>query len=77
MGASARYELANLQPGTADQAMNFKRDPTFPDPNAPHRIQLITISFSADPDSRQVERRAWQQRVKETFDFAALALLVK
>ena len=30
-----------------------------------------------DPDPKQVERGAWQTRVKETFDFAALAALIK
>jgi hypothetical protein len=56
--------------------MRFKPDPTFPDTSTPDRIQVITIAFSQDPDPRQVERRAWQQRVKETFDFAALAALL-
>ena len=43
----------------------------------PSRIQAIAISFSRDPDAKQVERRAWQQKVKETFDFAALAAFIK
>jgi len=30
-----------------------------------------------DPNPRNVERRAWQQRVKDTFDYAALAALLK
>ena len=75
--ATAKYDLTNLQPGTADRAMRVKPDPTFPDTSTPDRIQLIAITFSQDPDPRQVERRAWQQRVKETFDYAALAALLK
>ncbi len=38
---------------------------------------MIAISFSNDPDPKQIERRAWQQRVKGTFDFAALAALLE
>jgi hypothetical protein len=73
----AQYELTNLRPGTADAAMSVKRDPSFPDFSTPNRIQVITVAFSYDPDPAQVERRAWQTRVKETFDFAALAALIK
>ena len=73
----AQYDLTNLKPGTAEDAMSFKRDPAFPDFTNPNRIQVITVIFSYDPDPKQVERRAWQTRVKETFDFAALAALIK
>jgi alpha-tubulin suppressor-like RCC1 family protein len=73
----AQYDLTNLKPGTADAAMSFKRDPAFPDFADPNRIQVITVAFSYDPDPKQVERRAWQTRVKETFDYAALAALIK
>ena len=73
----AQYDLTNLKPGTADNAMSFKRDPAFPDYSNPNRIQVITVAFSYDPDPKQVERRAWQTRVKETFDFTALAALLK
>ena len=75
--ASARYDLMNLQPGPAERAISYKPDPTFLDANRSDRIQMIAISFSNDPDPKQVERRAWQQRVKDTFDFAALAALLK
>jgi hypothetical protein len=75
--AGARYELTNLQPGPAERAMRVKPDPTFPDAATPGRIQMISISFSQDPDARQVERRAWQQQVRDTFDFAALAALLQ
>ena len=40
-------------------------------------LRCIAITFSEDPDLRLVARRAWQQRVKESFDFAALAALLK
>ncbi len=75
--ALARYELTNLVPGAADRAISFKPDPSFPDVTAPNRIQVIAISFSQDPDPKQTARRAWQQRAKETFDYAALAALIK
>jgi len=73
----AHYHLTNLKPGRAEDAMSFKRDPSFPDFTDPNRIQVITVAFSYDPDPKQVERRAWQARVKGTFDFAALAALIK
>jgi alpha-tubulin suppressor-like RCC1 family protein len=73
----AQYDLTNLRPGTADNAMSFKRDPSFPDFTNPNRIQVITVIVSYDPDPKQVERRAWQTRVKETLDYAALAALLK
>ena len=73
----AQYDLTNLRPGTAETAMSFKRDPSFPDFTNPNRIQVITVAFSYDPDPKQVERRAWQTKVKETFDYAALAALIK
>lgn len=75
--ASARYYLTNLQPGPADRAISFKPDPAFMDTGRTDRVQMIAVSFSEDPDPKQVERRAWQKRVKETFDFAALAALLK
>ncbi len=73
----AQYDLTNLRPGTADAAMSFKRDPSFPDFSSPNRVQVITVMVSYDPDPKQVERRAWQTRVKETLDYAALAALLK
>jgi hypothetical protein len=73
----AQYDLTNLTPGAADAAMSVKRDPSFPDFTNPNRVQVITVMFSYDPDPRQVERRAWQTRIKETFDFAALAALIE
>jgi hypothetical protein len=73
----ARYDLTNLVAGPAERAISVKPDPAFPDLEDPNRIQLIAILFSEDPNTKHVERRAWQQRVKETFDYAALAALLK
>jgi hypothetical protein len=75
--AIASYDLTNLQAGPADRAISVKPDPSFPDFKDPNRIQLIAVQFSLDPNTRNVERRAWQQRMKETFDYAALAALLK
>jgi hypothetical protein len=33
--------------------------------------------FSADPDAREAARRTWWQKTKGTFDYAALAALIK
>jgi len=75
--ALANYDLTNLQAGPAERAISVKPDPAFPDVKDPNRIQMIAIIFSVDPDPKNVERRAWQQRIKDTFDYAALAALVK
>jgi hypothetical protein len=75
--ATAQFELSNLQPGDPARAISVKPDPTFPDRKDPNRIQTIAVMFSLDPNTRNTERRAWQQRVKETFDYAALAALIK
>ena len=63
----AQYDLTNLKPGTADNAMSFKRDPSFPDFTNPNRIQVITVMFSDDrirnrssaaPGRRESRRRS-------------------
>ena len=76
LDASANYELKNLQPGPAERAMRAKPDPTFPDPAAPNRIQMIAVlfSFGPKPTGAQLE---WQTKTKETFDFAVLAAMLK
>jgi hypothetical protein len=73
----AQYELVSLRPGPPEQAISVKPDPTFPNFAEPNRIQLIAIQFSETPDPKAVELRAWQQRVKQAFDFAGLAMLLK
>ena len=75
--ATAEYELTNLRPGDADRAISVKPDPAFPDRRDPNRVQTIAVMFSLDPNPRNTERRAWQQKVKETFDYAALAAMLK
>jgi len=75
--AMANYDLTNLQAGPAERAIGVKPDPAFPDFKDPNRIQMIAVLFSADPDPKNVDRRAWQQRIKDTFDYAALAALLK
>jgi hypothetical protein len=75
--ATAEYELTNLKPGDAGRAIAVKPDPAFPDRRDPNRVQMIAVMFSLDPNPRNTERRAWQQRVKETFDYAALAALLR
>ncbi len=74
---NAQYELINLKPGPAEQAISFKLDPSFPDLKDPMRIQTIAVLMTLDPDPRQVERRAWQQKYIDTFDFAGLAALIR
>jgi hypothetical protein len=74
--ARAQYNLTNLKPGDAAQAMSVKPDPAFPDFTTPNRIQSITILFSFG-DPKNAAMAAWGARTKETFDFAALAALIK
>lgn len=74
--ALAQYDLRNIRPGDGAEAMGVKPDPAFVDPTSPNRIQLIAVRFSEDPDPKQTARRAWQQQVKDTFDFAALVALL-
>ena len=75
--ARAQYELTNLKPGTVDKAMGVKEDPSFPDRTTPARVQLITVRFAFDADPRNTARVAWGQRVRDTFDFAALVALIR
>ena len=76
--ARAEFDPVNLRPGTADKALAFKTDPTFPDYSDPNRVQLLTIVFWAKADRREVTPRGtWLQRAQDTFDFPALAALLK
>ncbi len=72
----AVYDLKNIQPGSAERAMKVKRDPTFPDAATPDRIQVIAVmlSFGPKPVGAQLD---WQAKTKESFDFAALAALLR
>jgi hypothetical protein len=73
---NAQYELTSLTPGAADQAIALKADPSFPDSRSPNRIQVIRVMFSVDQDVKD-PHHGWQQQVKDTFDYAALAALLK
>jgi hypothetical protein len=76
------YELTNLKPGSAEQALAYKMDPTFPNRNQTGKIQVIAVSVSAliEEDVLQrpehAVRRAWLDRVKPSIDYAALAALL-
>jgi hypothetical protein len=72
----AFFATRDRQPAAAADFAD-QGQPFFPDFKDPNRIQMIAIVFSVDPDPKNVERRAWQQRVKDTFDYAALAALLK
>jgi len=66
--------------GVADDARSrslVKLDPSFPDPAAPDRVQLISVFVSVVPNDAVAERRATMQRTKDTLDYAALAKLLR
>lgn len=78
----AAYELTNLKPGSAEQALAYKMDPTFPNRNQPGKIQVITVSVSAQSEEEMLQRpehaasKAWLDRTKSSIDYAALAALL-
>ncbi|HEX8029317.1 MAG TPA: hypothetical protein VF491_12675 [Vicinamibacterales bacterium] len=76
LDAAATYDLTNLRPGTADQAMRAKPDPQFPDMSTPNRIQVIAVAFSFGPKPTGAQLD-WQTKTKASFDFAALAALLQ
>jgi len=76
--ARADYELTNLKPGTKEQAMAFKPDPSFPDFTDAFRPQLIMITFWSKSDPKDNSPRTlWLRKARETFDFASLAKLLR
>jgi alpha-tubulin suppressor-like RCC1 family protein len=75
--ALAQYDLAILKPGDRDRAIAVKPDPAFPNYAEPNRIQMITVMFSQELDPKQTARKAWNLKTKETFDYAALAALIR
>jgi len=75
--ANAQYQLTNLKRGDAEHAISVKRDPAFPDTTTPNRIQVITVAFFFTADPRDTPIVTWGQRTKESFDFAALAALLR
>jgi hypothetical protein len=76
------FELSNLKPGSAEQALAYKMDPTFPDRRQPGRIQVIAVSTltlneqDVIGNPEQEARKAWLDRVKSSIDYAALAALL-
>jgi hypothetical protein len=74
----AEYDLANLKPGTKEQAMAYKPDPSFPDYTDAFRPQLIMVTFWSKSDPKDNSPRTlWLRKAKETFDFPALAALLR
>jgi alpha-tubulin suppressor-like RCC1 family protein len=69
----AEYDLTNLRPGDAAQAISAKPDPSFFDATDPNRIQLITVMFSANTGPAFPNGAAWGEQTRQTFEFAALA----
>jgi hypothetical protein len=76
------YELTNLKPGPAEQAMAYKMDPTFPNRSRPGTIQVIAVSASTKDEDDILERpehtarKVWLDRVKSSINYAALAALL-
>jgi hypothetical protein len=76
--ARADYELTHLKPGASDDAMAFKPDPAFPDFTDPFRPQSIIVTFWSKSDPKDDSARTmWLRNAKATFDFAALAALLR
>jgi hypothetical protein len=76
--ARQEFKLVNIKPGDKEHAMGYKPDPTFPDYRDQNRIQVITVAFFAKANRHQVTPRgAWIQRTQDTFDFAALAAMLR
>jgi hypothetical protein len=76
------YELTNLKPGPAEQAMAYKMDPIFPNRSQPGKIQVIAVSVSTQNEEEVLERpeqtarKAWLGRVKSSLNYTALAALL-
>ena len=76
------FELINLKPGSDQQALAYKMDPTFLDRRQPDKIQVIVVStltlseqdVMGNPEHET--RKAWLDRVKSSIDYAALAALL-
>ena len=76
--ARADYDLTNLRPGSKDDAMAFKPDAAFPDFSDPFRPQLIMVNFWSKSDPKDGSPRTmWLRHARDTFDFAAVAALLR
>ena len=74
----ADYDLTNLKPGSNDDALAFKPDPAFPAFMDPFRPQVILVNFWSKSDPKDNSpRTVWLRKAKETFDFAAVAALLR
>jgi hypothetical protein len=76
------YELTNLKPGPAEQALAYKMDPAFQNRSQPGKIQVIAVSVSMLiedgmlPRPDHAARKVWLDRVKHSIDYSALAALL-
>lgn len=78
----AAYELTNLQPGPAEQALAYKIDPAFPNRNQSGKIQMIAVLVPTQSEEDILQRpeyaarKAWLDRTKPSINYAALAALL-
>jgi hypothetical protein len=76
------FELTNLKPGPAEQALAYKIDPTFPNRSQTGKIQMIAVSVLPQNEEdvlqrpEQAARKAWLARVKLSINNVALAALL-
>lgn len=70
-------QITNIRPGDAAKAIRVKADPAFPGPKTSSRIEVITLMIAPEPDPAKLDRKAWRDRVRQTFDVSALAALLK
>ena len=72
---SAQFALENLKPGDLSNALAYKADPAMPDRKDINRIQVISVWLASKGESEG--RGEWIKAVKDSFDFAALAAMLK
>jgi hypothetical protein len=70
-------QLTNLRPGDASKAIRVKADPAFPGEKTSTGIRLITLMIAPEPDPAKLDRKAWRERIRQTFDVAGLAALLQ
>lgn len=76
------YELTNLKPGPAEQALAYKIDPAFPNRNQLGKIQMIAVLVPTQSEEDILQRpeyaarKAWLDRTKPSINYAALAALL-
>lgn len=72
---TAQYALENLRPGDASNVLAYKADPALPDRKDITRIQVISVALR--PKGEAEGRGEWMKAVQDSFDFAALAAMLK